>query len=118
MKCPPTTVFYEVCNYENLLNRIGLILETSSVERQFVEHVVEKIEMESGKKLSPANRKRMMHYAARALRCNIARMLSQKDFREMAIQLADSLLLHGASKNSMNLSLCQDSAYSFSLTVA
>lgn len=79
--------------HEKLLNRIGLLLDVSDVERQFVELAVEKIERESKKKLSPAKRDRAMRYAALSLRCNIARMLSQKDFREMAVQVADSYLV-------------------------
>ena len=79
--------------YEKLLMRIGDILDASDVEHQFVELAVAKIEKETKEKLSPKNRDRAMRYAALSLRCNIARVLAKKGFREMAVQLADSYLL-------------------------
>jgi len=79
--------------YKKLLTRIGLFLDTSDVERQFLALAVAKIEKATKKKLSPKNRDRTMRHAALTLRCNIVRVLAQKDFREMAVQLADSYLL-------------------------
>jgi Transposase DDE domain len=79
--------------HEKLLMRIDQLLDVSNVERKFVEQAVASIEKADGKKLDPKSRIRAVRHASLSLRCNIARMLTQKDFRELAVQLADSYLL-------------------------
>ena len=79
--------------YRKLLDRIDELLQFSSIEQEFAEHAVAYVEAQSQCKLKPAVRLRHMRHASRMLRCNIARSLSQEDYRDFSIHLADSHLL-------------------------
>ena len=108
--------------YQNLLDRIAKILDVSDIEKKYATYEFDRInaltksakvnKAEAKKKeekgseakltpkeidaihgVSPKREESIKRNAVLSLRCNIVRILTQKDFRDLSIQLADSYLL-------------------------
>lgn len=77
------------------LVRINQILIAGGVERDFIERSLELILAKASPRYrSSAKYQRLIQeHSARALRCNIVRVLLKLDFRELSVRLADSALL-------------------------
>ncbi len=77
------------------LVRINQILIAGGVERDFIGRSLELILAKASPRYraSAKYQRLMQEHSARALRCNIVRVLLKQDFRELSVRLADSPLL-------------------------
>jgi len=73
------------------LRRIDAILQISGIEARFIKKQLGKIRIENGK--TKNGQEYFQKMCRRALRCNLARWLVEKEFRTFSIRLADSRLL-------------------------
>lgn len=77
--------------YKNRLLRIDEILLVSGIEDRFVERHLQKWDPKG--EASEKEQKIFQRYCRKALRCNIARNLLEKEYRKFSLRVADSLLL-------------------------
>jgi IS5 family transposase len=78
---------------EDLLIRMNEILLESGVEKEFLQHAVREARSSPDDILSDRRRDSVQHYAKQALRCTIARILSNESHRLFSVHLAESPLL-------------------------
>lgn len=78
---------------EDLLIRMNAILLESGVEKEFIQHAVREARSSSDDILSDRRRDSVQEYAKQALRCTIARVLSNESHRLFSVHLAESPLL-------------------------
>ncbi len=92
MPLPVASGSIDFQTYKLLLRKIDQILIQSGAEAALQEKAVEMDEQLSE---SPTKRStnKIKRYASYALRCNIARCLSQESYRSFSVHLADSILL-------------------------
>lgn len=89
--------------WRETLQRIEGILREAGLEAEFVRRYLEQYESEmcqearrlgrKPKRLTPKRRERLQRYARQALRCNVARKLTEESYRDFAAHAADSPLL-------------------------
>ena len=79
-------------DFRDQLLSLDQLLVTSGLETRLVENDLHNW-MGRRKKISPNAQRNRQAHSRRALRCNIARLLLQNDFRQFAARLADSPLL-------------------------
>jgi hypothetical protein len=79
-------------DFRDQLLLIEQLLLTSALETQMMQSDLQRW-MGGRKKVSPKAQQNHQMHSRRALRCNIARLLLQQDFRQFATRLADSPLL-------------------------
>jgi hypothetical protein len=77
------------------LTRIHVLLVESGIERDFIERGVayRMAGVVARYRKSPHYQRIVQEHSSRALRCNLARVLLQEDFRDFSARLADSPLL-------------------------
>lgn len=81
-------------NFMEQLERIDELLRISGVERLFVERRVTAWLAANGKRtVSAKAQRRYQRQCAQALRCNIARQLTEKEYRRFSRRMAESFLL-------------------------
>lgn len=78
---------------EDLLIRMNEILLESGVEKEFLQYSVQEARSSPDDILSDRRRDSVQQYAKQALRCTIARVLSNESHRLFSIHLAESPLL-------------------------
>jgi hypothetical protein len=78
--------------YELLLRKVDQILVQSGAETALQAQAVE-IDEQITKSSKKSSIDKVKRYASYALRCNIARCLSQESYRKFSVHLADSILL-------------------------
>ena len=90
----------EFTDYCELLNRIDELLQRGDISCQFVRFHIDQVleakrRSQSNDKieLTPAELKRAVAYAIRALRCNIAGVLLGESFRGLSLRIAESSVL-------------------------
>ena len=89
--------------WREVLERIDEILLKSGLEDEFIQLFIKQYEQDlqkeaeacgkPPKRLTPRRLKKAQRYAIQALRCNVARLLTDESFRDFSIHLADSPLL-------------------------
>jgi IS5 family transposase len=78
--------------FRDQLLRLDLLLQHSGLEARFLELDLQRQQLQ-GRKLSPKAQQNRQLHAVRALRCILARLILQEDYRAFAAHLADSALL-------------------------
>jgi hypothetical protein len=79
--------------HKELLERIDRLLTDSGIEVELQESALVQSEKEAGRSLRASERLRIQQWTTQAMRCNIARILSQESFRSFAFHLGESHLL-------------------------
>ena len=79
-------------DFRDQLLRLDQLLTASGLEKQMIQADLE-IWSTRRKNLSASAQQTRQQHARRALRCNLARLILQEDFRGLAARLADSPLL-------------------------
>lgn len=83
-------------DYKDLLERLDALLIDSGIEHEFQEKALEKAQTqlaEKKKRLTDSDRMRIQLWTSRALRCQIARVLSMESFRDFSFHVGESHLL-------------------------
>ncbi len=89
----PTVNHADYRAYEKLLVRIDALLRASGIEDELVAADVAQWETASPRPPSWREQARYQQYSRLALRCNIARQLTEKEFRRFSLHVAESPLL-------------------------
>jgi IS5 family transposase len=95
----PLPIVVGNCDYrerQELLTRMDEILKASGIEMEYIHHAVRQARdaaAERGEGLSDRQRQTVQSHASKALRCTIARILSNESHRSFSCHLAESPLL-------------------------
>ncbi|MBF0198695.1 MAG: transposase [Planctomycetes bacterium] len=80
-------------SYQLMLSKIDQILSQTGIEKTLGDLSVEKAKADNAECKKAINEAHHRRYAGYALRCNIARVLTQESYRSFSVPLADSILL-------------------------